>query len=192
MAETGDVAQSGSRQRGQYLGDWVPAPGCVGARERTVQFCRRYRVRSMQRPPPCGGGRRFLGCQSDTGGGEFAAVEMGLKPLLGVEQFRAVFQLCSSCASGTSSALAGDRLCIAGGMHRRHLMTQYPALVSGRDGSCTVAAAHFQWRVPSSGGNTLDKGCRYRALGGARGRAVQVAGCSEDVYQVCQGETTVG
>ena len=143
------------------------------------------------RHPVCGG-RRFLGCQSDTGGGEFAAVEMGLKPLLGVEQFRAVFQLCSSCASGTSSALAGDRLCIAGGMHRRHLMTQYPALVSGRDGSCTVAAAHFQWRVPSSGGNTLDKGCRYRALGGARGRAVQVAGCSGDVPQVCQGETAVG
>ena len=36
------------------------------------------------RHPVCGG-RRFLGCQSDTGGGEFAAVERGLKPLLGVE-----------------------------------------------------------------------------------------------------------
>ena len=86
-----------------------------------------------------------------------------------------IFVLCSSCASGTSSALAGDRLFLCR-RHLGHVTTQSPASVSGRWScrwSCTVGL-----RAHGSGGSALGMRCQHRAYWVVReaGQLVQIAG----------------
>ena len=156
---------------------WLPAPGGFGARGRAAQFCRRQLLRYCKGRLPVCGSRLFRGYRSDTVVCGFATAEMGCgqsdcrqrldalgwKPLHCVERFSCCV---SSCASGTLSVLAGERLPFGGPW-------MFDDSISSVLSPIVMGAAEVEMHSWFAG--SRQRCCEHRAWCVARGWAVQFA-----------------